>query len=91
MLSEFKREFILENYGEKAVETIENYMQDSKTNLLLVYKDENTFNILGGILTNHSMTIDEALKLLEIDMNTFVEEQGWEDWDYEALDLIGVK
>lgn len=40
---------------------------------------------LGEILTNHSMTVDEALELLDIDMDEFAQEQGWDDWDWEEL------
>lgn len=41
--------------------------------------------VLGEILTNHSMSIEDAIELLEIDMDLYAEEQGWDDWEYESL------
>lgn len=43
--------------------------------------------VLGEILTNHSMSIDDAIKLLDIDMDLYAQEQGWDDWDYECLSI----
>lgn len=37
------------------------------------------------MLTNHSFTVDEALEFLEIDMDKFAQEKGWDDWDLEEL------
>lgn len=51
--------------------------------MILKYAD----TVLGRILTNHGLTIDEALNLLDIDMDKYAEEQGWEGWDYEQLSL----
>lgn len=51
--------------------------------MVLKYAD----TVLGRILTNHGLTIDEALNLLDIDMDKYAEEQGWEGWDYEQLSL----
>lgn len=42
---------------------------------------------LGRILTNHGLTIEEALDLLGIDMDKYAAEQGWDGWDYEQLSL----
>lgn len=41
--------------------------------------------LLGEITTNHSMTVDEAIEFLEIDMDKVAEENGWDDWDWEEL------
>lgn len=41
--------------------------------------------LLGEVLTNHSMTVDEAIEFIGIDMDKFAEEQGWDDWDWEEL------
>jgi hypothetical protein len=41
--------------------------------------------LLGEIMTNHSMTVDEALDCLGIDMDEYASEQGWDDWDWFAL------
>lgn len=43
--------------------------------------------LLGEIMTNPNMTVDEALNCLDIDMDKFAYEQGWDDWDYEHLRL----
>ena len=43
--------------------------------------------LLGEIMTNHSMTVDEALDCLGIDMDEYALEKGWDDWDYEELRL----
>ena len=51
--------------------------------MVLKYAD----TVLGRILTNHALTIDEALDLLDIDMDKYAAEQGWEGWDYEQLSL----
>ena len=51
--------------------------------MILKYAD----TVLGRILTNHALTIDEALDLLDIDMDKYAAEQGWEGWDYEQLGL----
>lgn len=47
----------------------------------LYYKDI----LLGEIMTNHSMTIDEALECLGVDMDGFAYANGWDDWDYDDL------
>ncbi len=41
--------------------------------------------LLGTVLTNHSMTVDEALEFVGVDMDEFAQEQGWDDWDWEEL------
>lgn len=40
---------------------------------------------LGEITTNHSMSIENALELLEINMDDVAKENGWDDWEYEEL------
>ncbi|GEM_PF-5130176 len=42
---------------------------------------------MGYILTNHSMSIEDALAALEIDMDDYAAEQGWDNWEYEPLRL----
>lgn len=41
--------------------------------------------LLNEILTNHSMTVEEALEASGIDMDRYAQEQGWDDWDWEEL------
>jgi len=38
--------------------------------------------LVGKIVTNRSMTIDEALKLIEFDEQKFIKENGFDDIDY---------
>lgn len=45
------------------------------------YEDEYVSVKIGEILTNHGMTTDEALDLLEIDLQEWAHEQGWEAAD----------
>ena len=33
------------------------------------------------ILTNHSMSVDDVLELMQIDMDAFAAAQNWDDWD----------
>lgn len=40
---------------------------------------------LGEVFTNHSMSIEDMLKILDIDMNTYAVTHGWDDWEYESL------
>lgn len=41
--------------------------------------------LLGEVLTNHSMTVDDALEFVGIDMDEYAGEHGWDDWDLEKL------
>lgn len=91
-MREYAKEQVLEMYGEKALEKTEAYLKDGNVvNMLLVYTDDSVFEIIGGILTSHSMGADDAVSLLDIDMDTWAEEQGWDSWNYDALTLVDVK
>lgn len=57
------------------------------TNLVLIYEDENGIEIIGEITTNHNITVAEALDLIGVDMKEWAEEMGWEDYDYNCLEL----
>lgn len=41
--------------------------------------------LLGEILTNHSVSIDDMLSILNIDMDKVAYENGWEDWEFDNL------
>ena len=43
--------------------------------------------LLGEVVTNHSMAVDEALDILDIDMDAVARENGWNDWDWEQLHM----
>lgn len=57
--------------------------QERNDNMKLYYSTI----LLGEIMTNQGLTIDEALNCLGINMDAFAYEQGWDDWDYEYLRL----
>lgn len=44
--------------------------------------------LLNEILTNHSMTVDEALDISGIDMDKYAKEHGWDDWAWEELRAV---
>lgn len=93
-MRDYVKEQIIEQYGEESLRKIEDYLKWEATipvSKILVYADEISFDILGGILTNHSMSVDDALRQLSIDMDTYADEQCWDGWDYEALDLVDVE
>ena len=89
-MRDYNKEFIAEEFGEEALSKIEDYQKGSNANTILVYSDGNVFEILGGLLTNHSNSIDDVIRLLDIDMDAYVDAQGWDGWDYESLGLINV-
>lgn len=41
--------------------------------------------LLGEVLTNHRMTIDEALEFVSVNMDEFAEKNKWDNWNYEKL------
>jgi metal-dependent HD superfamily phosphatase/phosphodiesterase len=53
----------------------------------LYYNDNGNKILLAEVMTNHSMSIDDALNLAGIDMDEWAEEQGWDNWDYGALEM----
>jgi len=42
---------------------------------------------IGHVMTNHSMSIEDVLAQLNINMDNYAREHGWDGWDYEALSL----
>ncbi len=88
-MKEHVRERIMEQYGAEALEKIEN--ANLSGNMFLVYADDYVFEIIGGILTNHSMSVDDAIDFLGVDMDAWAEDQGFDGWDYGALCLVDVE
>jgi len=43
---------------------------------------------VGEVLTNRSLTVDEALKLIDFNEREFLESQGWDDIDYNVFELV---
>src|SRR5699024_6526070 len=44
--------------------------------------------LVGEATTNKSLTVDEALNLIDFDEQEFLEEQGWDDIDYNEFKLV---
>lgn len=89
-MKEYNEKEILENYGKEALEKVEQYMNHSNANMLLIYAEDDVFEIISGITTNHSMSIDNAIELLDIDMDIYADEHHWDGWNYDALNLINI-
>lgn len=67
---------------------IDNALRDkmmSQDRDYLVYAAGDEYYLLGTILTNHGMSIDDALDLCGIDMDEIADEAGWDGWDYDNL------
>ena len=43
--------------------------------------------LVGEVLTNRSLTVDEALELIDFDEEAFLAEQGWDGIDYNEFRL----
>ena len=82
------RQWVKENYGHEALEEIDRYMEGRGCDMILVYADDYTFEVLGGVVTNRSLDIDSMIDQIGIDMDEFAAWKGWEDWDYDALKII---
>lgn len=44
--------------------------------------------LVGEVLTNRSLTVDEALELIDFDEEAFLTERGWDDIDYNDFKLV---
>lgn len=56
--------------------------------MLLVYVENKEIKVLGDIMTNHSMSVEDAIDLLNINMDDIAEENEWDGWNPEALHLM---
>lgn len=43
--------------------------------------------IVGEVMTNRSLTVDEALELIDFDEQKFLDERGWDAVDYNEFEL----
>lgn len=43
--------------------------------------------LVGEVLTNRSLTVGEALELIDFDEEAFLSEQGWDGIDYNEFRL----
>lgn len=44
--------------------------------------------LVGEVLTNQSLTIEEALKLIEFDEQEFIKEHSFDDIDYNDFRIV---
>lgn len=44
--------------------------------------------LIGEIMTNRSLTIDEALSLIEFDEQQFITDNGFDDINYNDFKLV---
>ena len=44
--------------------------------------------LVGEVVTNKSMTVEEALEAIEFNEEKFVEENGFDDIDYNDFKLV---
>lgn len=49
------------------------------------YRDGNVDELVCEVMTNHSMSVYEALGLCDVDMDKFASDKGCEDWDPNSL------
>lgn len=54
---------------------------------LMYIHETNEKEVLGEILTNQSLSVEDALDILEINMEEYTQLQGWDDYDPNALEL----
>ena len=53
----------------------------------LYYNDNENRILVAEVITNHSMNVDDVLQLAAINMDDFADKQGWDGWDFEALEM----
>jgi len=44
--------------------------------------------LVGEVMTNKSMTVDEALEMIGFDEEKFLQENGFDDIDYNDFKLV---
>ena len=44
--------------------------------------------LVGEVMTNRSMTVDEALEMISFDEEKFLQENGFDDIDYNVFELV---
>lgn len=51
----------------------------------VIYNDCDEKIVLGEIMTNHSLSVFEAIDILGIDLEEWRESLGWEDYDLNGF------
>ena len=44
--------------------------------------------LVGEVMTNRSMSVDEALEMISFDEEKFLQENGFDDIDYKIFELV---
>ena len=44
--------------------------------------------LVGEVMTNKSMNVDEALEMISFDEEKFLQENGFDDIDYNVFELV---
>jgi len=44
--------------------------------------------LVGEVMTNRSMTVDETLEMISFDEEKFLQENGFDDIDYNVFELV---
>lgn len=55
-----------------------------ETKVKVMYEDI----VVGEVLTNQSLTVDQALELIGFNEQKFIEENGFDDIDYNDFKLV---
>lgn len=55
--------------------------------LYIYYKDETGIYLIGKIMTNRSITVDEALEIAGVNMDQWADAKGWDGYDWDRIDL----
>lgn len=59
--------------------------------LIIVYEAGDKIYFMGSVITNHSLSLEEALDLIGWDDETMteaVEKIGWDGYDYDAIAIV---
>jgi hypothetical protein len=55
--------------------------------LYIYYKDETGTYLIEEIMTNRSITVDEALEIAGVDMDQWADAKGWDGYDWNCITL----
>lgn len=54
--------------------------------IIYVHGDDDK-EVIGNIITNRSLTVEEALEMIGVNMDNYAVERGWEGYDPLAIRL----
>lgn len=56
-------------------------------NYEIIYNDDGNITVVDSFSGNMGLTVDQALELCGVDMDEFADNQGWDGWDWNSLDI----